>query len=80
MKKLTNPVLLLTDGALPTETMNRMQLLSASVADTDLGASTITYKGDQERPTSSRLGSARFQVLPPITSPVPDQPPGVPVQ
>lgn len=52
---------------------------TGSAAGTDQGAaSTITNanKGS-ERPGSSRMGSARFQVLPPITSPVPEKPAGM---
>lgn len=61
----------LLDNQLPTETINRMQLMSGSVTETELGASTVYTKGgESDRPTSSRIGSARFQVLPPITSPV----------
>ncbi|KAF6038978.1 hypothetical protein EB796_002721 [Bugula neritina] len=51
---------------LPTETINRIQLMSGSLTDTDLATST-------DRPPSSRLGSARFQVLPPIA----DKPTGM---
>lgn len=71
----------ISDGQLPTETINRMNLMSGSAVETDLGASTVSYgKGDSDRPQSSRLGSARFRILPPIASPVPDQPPGLAVQ
>lgn len=79
------------DGQLPTEMMNRIQLMSGtgSASNTDPGAaSTITNArgsesnpprggGGSERPSSSRMGSARFHVLPPIQSPVPEKPAGV---
>ena len=66
---------------------------TGSATNTDLGAaSTVTNAkgsesnaqrtgaggaGGSERPGSSRMGSARFQVLPPIQSPVPEKPAGM---
>lgn len=59
------------DGSLPTEMVDRIQLMSGSGRDTDLPNSMSYTKPDSENPHSSRIGSAKFQVLPPITSPQP---------